>query len=155
MACRYVYINAHILLGMAYLGGDGVDRDIDQAIYHFKRSSDLDDSTAQYCLGLIYSGSYESCEDRKDFALAVRYFRQAASNGTRAAYLRLGIILLYGRGVERDLKEAFALFRSAADSGLRIGKCLLGLCYQRGEGVEKNLNEPMRLFREAEKNQNE
>ncbi len=151
VSCRNVDGYSHDLLGIMYLfGEDDVDQDIDQAIIHFKRSSDFGFAPAQCLLGGIYSGHFGNCNNRKDMSKAIRYYRLAASNGDIEACVRMGIFLRDGRGVTKDLREAIALFRKAADSGHTVGIVLLGLCYQRGEGVEKDLSEAMRLFREVE-----
>ena len=71
-------------------------------------------------------------EIRRDAALWVR---SAAEHGMPAAQLRLGRMLLEGRGTPRDEREAFAWFTRAAGQGEADAMNMLGRCHENGWGV--------------------
>lgn len=62
----------------------------------------------------------------------------------------LGDCYFYGRGVERNLAEAFRLYQRAADMGSENAMIQLALCYYNGNGVEKNTTESEKIIRNLE-----
>ena len=54
----------------------------------------------------------------KDIAAAADWYRRAAATGLARARLNLGVLLVRGDGVPKDLIEAWALFDLAAAQGL-------------------------------------
>lgn len=71
-------------LGYKYLIGDGVEEDIDQAIYFFKIALENNDIEAAYQLGLVYEDIL--VDTRKAF----HYYKIAADNGHAEAMYSLG-----------------------------------------------------------------
>ncbi len=142
LTCRFYDSRVYSLLGWAYLNGEGVDQGIDQEILHYRKSSDFDDSDAQYLLGNICGGRFENCDGRKDMTQAARYFRLTASNGRENACVGVGMIRLDRQGVENYMRGAVAFFRRAADDGHSVRKLLLGLCYHRGKEWKRILVKP-------------
>lgn len=70
-----------------------------------------------------------------DPAHAAPWVRSAAEHGIPAAQLRLGRMLLEGRGVPRDECEAFGWFTRAARQGDADALNMLGRCHENGWGV--------------------
>jgi uncharacterized protein len=66
---------------------------------------------------------------------AAPWVRSAAEHGLPAAQLRLGRMLLEGRGVPRDECEAFVWFTRAARHGDADALNMLGRCHENGWGV--------------------
>jgi TPR repeat protein len=66
---------------------------------------------------------------------AARWVRAAAHNGSKAAIVTWGEMLLDGHGVARDPAAAFRWFKIAADAGDPDGINMLGRCYELGLGV--------------------
>jgi TPR repeat protein len=66
---------------------------------------------------------------------AALWVRSAAEHGIPAAQLRLGRMLLEGRGIPRDECEAFAWFTRAARQGEAEALNMLGRCHENGWGV--------------------
>jgi uncharacterized protein len=66
---------------------------------------------------------------------AALWVRSAAEHGIPAAQLRLGRMLLEGRGTPRDEREAFAWFTRAAGQGEADALNMLGRCHENGWGV--------------------
>ena len=50
----------------------------------------------------------------------------------------LGVMYLNGRGVKRDLAQAFGLFRRAAEQGHAAAQNNLALMYANGQGVTRD-----------------
>jgi TPR repeat protein len=66
---------------------------------------------------------------------AATWVEAAATCGMPAAQVRLGRLLLEGRGVPKDERAAFACFLCAADSGDVDARNMLGRCYENGWGT--------------------
>jgi uncharacterized protein len=71
-----------------------------------------------------------------DPATAALWVRSAAEQGLAAAQLRLGRMLLAGRGVARDAALALAWFRRAAAQGDAQAMNMVGRCHENGWGTQ-------------------
>ncbi|MDO5595009.1 MAG: MobP3 family relaxase, partial [Eubacteriales bacterium] len=65
-------------LGKLYLQGDGIPKDMDQAIIHLTQSAEVGNQYAQYALGKLYL-------DRQDSEQAHYWFTQSAAQGNEYA----------------------------------------------------------------------
>ncbi|MGH8255416.1 MAG: tetratricopeptide repeat protein [Steroidobacteraceae bacterium] len=74
-----------------------------------------------------------------DPAEAARWVGSAAESGVPAAQLRLGRMLLEGKGVPQDRAGARHWFARAAESGDAEGLNMLGRCYENGWGAAIDL----------------
>lgn len=93
------------------------------------------DAAACYALGLAYErGEAVPALENE----AAKWISLAAAAGFPDARIRMGELLLVGRGTERDTDEAFRLFAQAAEEGDVRGEYHRGLCYLRGSGVMKD-----------------
>lgn len=70
-----------------------------------------------------------------DPANAAVWVRSAAEHGIAAAQLRLGRMLLMGRGVARDERAALAWFMRAAGQGDAEAMNMVGRCHENGWGT--------------------
>ena len=77
---------------------------------------------------------------KKDYATAVKYYRQAADLGDAEAQFCLGNRYLNGQGVTADKEQAFYWYEKAARQGNTDAQTNLGLCYLDGQGVEQNVD---------------
>ncbi len=77
---------------------------------------------------------------RKDYATALRLFRQAADQGNAEAQHRLGVMYEFGIGVPQNFSEAFGLFSLAARQGFMRSQASLGLMYSDGRGSPVDLS---------------
>ena len=75
---------------------------------------------------------------KKDYAAAVGYYRQAADLGDAEAQFLLGNRYYNGQGVSKDKEQAFYWYEKAARQGNTDAQTLLGLCYLNGDGVKQN-----------------
>lgn len=93
---------------------------------------------------------------RQDHAGAARYFHAASNREALAAY-NLGLLYLFGRGVERNQEAAMQYFRKAAGKRIAQAYVRLGINYysvatkakQHGESDPKAMQEAEKMFRLA------
>ena len=133
-------------LGLCYENGNGVDRDLTEAVKWYRKAAEQGNASAQSNLGWCYESGYGVARDQRE---AVKWFRKAADQGNANAQLYLGVCYKNGEGVPKDLSEAVKWFRKAAEQGYAYAQNNLGVCYKNGEGVPKDLTEAAKWFRKA------
>ena len=79
----------------------------------------------------------------------MKWYRKAAEQGNARAQCNLGVCFDYGKGVDKDEKEAVKWFTKAAEQGNARAQCNLGVCYQNGQGVSKDEKEAVKWFTRA------
>ena len=72
---------------------------------------------------------------KKNYAVAMAYFKHAAAQGDADAQYSLGHMYDKGLGVVQDYAEAVKLYRLAAAQGLADAQSNLGFMYYSGQGV--------------------
>lgn len=102
-------------LGVLYARGQGVPKDLEEAVRWYARSA-RNGSIAgevEYAIALFNGEGVAKSEP-----IAARYFRRAAIRGNAIAQNRLARLYATGRGVPRNLTEAAAWHLVAAGQGL-------------------------------------
>ena len=79
--------------------------------------------------------------DRKDYAEAMRWYREAAAQGYALGQANIGYLYSKGLGVPPNDKEAVFWYRLAAGQGQREAQYNLGLRYEGGRGVPKDIGQ--------------
>ncbi len=102
-------------LGARYAEGDGVAKDINQAITYFKQAADSGNVKSQLYLGGIYYNGLGGVD--KDINKALPYLKKAADNGDVTAQLYLGKIYYNGESGNKDEKMALLWYDKAAAQG--------------------------------------
>ena len=74
-------------LSSCYFKGDGVRKDIEQAILWLRRSAKQGDAQAQFNLGVCYEKGYGVSKDQTQ---AVYWYRKSAEQGLAQAQFNLG-----------------------------------------------------------------
>jgi len=110
------HTRAQINLGILYLRGQGVTRDLVQARAWLEKAAASDDAQALYALGRALSDS--SGQAIADPVRAADLFRRAAEKGHVLAGLRYGLALSEGNGVKRDTAAAQRWLMQAHQSGI-------------------------------------
>ena len=76
--------------------------------------------TTMLCAGAAYAGDVEdgyAAYAKKNYAVAMAYFKKAAAQGSAAAQYNLGAMYDNGQGVVQDYAEAMKWYKSAAAQG--------------------------------------
>ncbi len=74
----------------------------------------------------------------RDYATALKEFKQLAEKGDAGAQYNLGMMYDKGLGVAQDYKEALKWYRLAAEQGFAAAQYNLGVMYDKGEGVTQD-----------------
>lgn len=86
---------------------------------------------------------------RGDYAEAMRWYRQAADQGSAYAQHTMGMFYRFGDGVAQDDAETMRWYRKAADQGFAEAQDSIGNLYSNGHGVTKDRAEAMRWYIKA------
>ncbi len=129
-------VKAQILLARRYYRGDGVEKDLVQAVAWWRKAADQGDASAQFALG----GAYADGDGvAKDAAQAIAWWTRAAESGDTNAQFMLGVSHEKGRmGLDKDAAKAVEWWRKAAALGDSAAQFNIGVMYANGEGVPKN-----------------
>ena len=133
-------------LGLMYLRGEGMEKDLNRAAGLFKRACDAGGTGGCLDLGLMYLRG-EGVP--KDLNRAADLYKRACDAGAPPGCTDLGRMYHDGEGVAKDLNRAADLFKRACDAGGAIGCLDLGTMYRRGEGVPKDRDRAADLFKKA------
>jgi uncharacterized protein len=133
-------------LGAMYAAGQGLPKDIQQAVALFRKAADQADPRAQRNLGIAYASGFGLSKDEQQ---AVLWFRRAADQGDATGQFSLGTMYASGRGVTKDEQQADYWYRKAADQGQVSAQYNLGNKYAKGSGVLKDEQQAASWYRKA------
>lgn len=122
-------------LGIAYLEGQGVQKDSTEAAMWFRKAAKQNHGDAHFLLGIMHltGRGYP-----KNAIEAVKWFRLGAAQGAAAAQNALGNSYYRGEGVQQDYAEALKWFHKSADQGAALAQTSLGVLYSNGRGTPKD-----------------
>ena len=124
MAANAGHRRAQINLGILYLRGQGVTRDLVQARAWLEKAAATDDPSALYTLGRAMEERNETIA--ADSIRAADLYRRAAEKGHALAALRYGLAMVDGIGVKRDTNGAQTWLLQANDGGVPEAALALG-----------------------------
>ena len=108
---------AESCLGVCYEQGLGVEKDLVQAIYWYRKAAERGSASDQLNLGVHYENG-EGVE--KDIGQAIIWYRKAAKQGNARAHFNLGQLYIMGEGVIQDDRQACVHFLIAGALGESI-----------------------------------
>lgn len=112
------------ILATCYQEGNGVKKNIKEAIKWWRKSAEQGNAQAQYKLGdCLFAG--EGVSENKEEA--AKLYQQAAEQGLAEAQYSLASCLLYGDGIEKDRKNAISWLKKAADQEFRKAQRALAI----------------------------
>ena len=124
---------AQVRFATMYYFGQGVPKDLEEAVRWFRLAAEQGDPVAQNQLGYMHT---EGEGGPKDDVEAVKWYRMAAVQGSDEAQFSLGYRYGQGEGVPQDYAEAVRWWRANAERGAAKGMFALGFMYEFGqEGV--------------------
>ncbi len=132
LSAEQEYPEAMFNLGHSYHLGEGVEKNLDEAIYWYSKASDLGDEGAKNNLAL----ALEEKNGNSDETLTL--LRKSADAGDEVGQYNLGTRYEAGNGVTQDYGMAFALYKKSADKGYAPSQRRLGIMYTQGIGTEKD-----------------
>lgn len=100
--------------GYMYLLGQGVSKDINEALIWYQKGADQRDNLAMNGLGYMYEyGKGVS----QDYSEAAKWYRKAAEQGYPKSQNNLGLLYAQGRGMKQDGVAAYMWLYLAAEDG--------------------------------------
>ena len=112
-------------MAFCYLKGDGVEKNVEKAVYWWQKAADAGNSAAQFNLAICY---LKGDGVEKDVEKAVYWWQKAADAGDSTAQYRLAFCYLKGEGIEKDVEKAVYWWQKAADTGDSDAEYMLELC---------------------------
>ncbi|MGD9107659.1 MAG: tetratricopeptide repeat protein [Gammaproteobacteria bacterium] len=148
-AARLYYLKAEYMVGIYYLKGWVVEKDIDMAMICFRRAALHGDANAQLLLGNIYEYGLHDSDTmqsvKQDLSRARAMYSLAAQNGLPEAQYQLA--QMYSSGLfnpsnnhvikMRNLKTAYKLYLKAANAGIEKANLFLAYFYAAKNATEK------------------
>jgi len=101
-------------LGIMYLKGEGVEKDLMKAKAYFESASLQENASALYNLGLMY---YSTIGVKEDIEKGIEYLHRATLKGHGGANFRLALNYLQDRNSKDGLKKAFEYMINASKHG--------------------------------------
>ena len=143
---------AQLNLGYAYNRGEGVLKDLVEAVSWYRKAAEQGDIKAQLCVGYAYEYGEGVL---KDLIEAVSWYRKAAEQGNADGQYKLGICYNEGKGVTKNLFHAIYWCRMAAEHGNADAQYFLGSCYFSGKGgVSRDFSKAFYWCRKAAEQNN-
>jgi len=132
---------AQFQLALSHVRGDGVERDLDQAVHWVRRSADNGYVTAVVALAGYYRHGYGSLP--VNYKEAVTLYQKAIEMGScyevNNARHALGTMFALGEGVTEDHEQACRLFEISAEGEHHEAMFDVGVCYEEGKGGPRDL----------------
>lgn len=127
-------------LGLHYVKGCGVKRDLDEAAKWMEKAAESGDEDAPNAMQLYR----EAAENLKKAKAG-----DAAAQATMARFYTNIAGTLNEYGSKEDYKEAFKWAQKSADQGHEDGLYILALAYHRGRGVEVNMDTAIDYYKKG------
>ncbi|GBC01749.1 hypothetical protein RclHR1_04310010 [Rhizophagus clarus] len=107
-------VEAQCILGLMYLDGEGVRKDVQEALKWLTKSAEKGNIDAQLILGQLYTDGIVDVE--QEDVTAFDWFCMAAEQGDVNAQLIVEHLLYEGNSITKNINEAFKWFENAAKS---------------------------------------
>ena len=135
-------------LGIQLGDGDGVAKNVQEALYWLRRAAHAGDSGAASNIAITYRENGKLKE-------AVKWFRKSVAAGDEDDLVQLGIHYFWGKGVRKNPKAAVRCFRKATkgknlcEASREDAFFFLGIAYHEGKGVKTSIRNARRFFQRA------
>jgi len=94
-------------LGQMYRNGDGVSKNLQEAINWYRKAAEQGNALAQYNLGWIYDSGEGVPQNLNE---AIKWYDKAAKQGDKYAPFNLGVMYYTGSGVQKDFVKTHFWF---------------------------------------------
>ncbi|MDR2442880.1 MAG: sel1 repeat family protein [Deltaproteobacteria bacterium] len=136
------YLAALRSLGLLYLYGEIVKKDLDLALMWFKKGEQSGSVECFFELAQIYDQGLGVPIDQN---LAGHYYQKSAEAGDFRGQHHMGLRLILGDPVKDDAK-AFGWFLKAAEQNFGPAQYVTAVLYETGTGTKKDIREAARRF---------
>ncbi len=126
---------AQVALADFYASGQGVAKDLAEAVKWYRKAAEQRFPEAQVALGDAYASGQGVAKDHTE---AVKWYRLAADQNVAEAQSNLGGFYCEGKGTKQDFVEGVRWFRKAAEQNFSAAQFNLGGVYREGLGVPKD-----------------
>jgi len=134
---------AMFLLANRYTSGNGVTKDLVQALAWYRRAADKGRGDAMNAIGNAYFGGLGV---EVDHVRAREWFEKGSRAGDADAMIGLGIMQARGIGGPVAATDSFLQFRQAVQLGNLRATPWLADCYFHGLGVKSNVEQARRFY---------
>lgn len=124
-----------LMIGTMYHGGDGVPKNIKEAVKWYRLAAEQGIAQGQHMLGVMF---YEGAVVEQNYKEAVKWHRLAAEQGHAGSINNLGVCYGQGKGLIVNYKEAARLYEQSARKGYALGMMNIAQMYESGVGVEED-----------------
>lgn len=129
-------------LGILYMKGLGVEKDLKAAFNWYKRSAANGNTDAMYNLGIMYDKGRVIYRSTKD---ATKWWKKAAELGNADAQFNIAVEYAYGRNLGKDVPLALSWWKKSARQGHQDSRAALYRVYSEGLfNIEKDMEEANR-----------
>ncbi|WP_354624386.1 tetratricopeptide repeat protein [Psychromonas sp. MME2] len=126
---------AQYAIGWLYESGQGVEKNLQQAIQWYTKAAEQNHVAAQYILATMYDNGQGVDVNPSE---AVKWYLKAAQQGDAIAQYQMGDHFKKGNGVKQNDDESFLWFSKAAAQGHLNAQISLGTIYQNGRVVQQD-----------------
>jgi TPR repeat protein len=124
-------MDSQFSLAIMYSNGEGVDSDMDKAVYYYTEAAEQGHSDAQSTLGQMY---YYGEDVEKDIKTAINWYEKAAAQDNADAQILLGMIYDEGSdNIAQDYQKAAEYYEYPANLGYFVAQNRLGNMYIEGK----------------------
>ena len=135
-SCKKNYGPGCWQLGTSYWNGYGLAKDQEEGMKWYRKAIDLGSLDALMDVGKIYWDGSKSFPKNEKYALDL--FLKAAAAGKSDSHGYIAVAYLFGRGVAKNLPEAFKWLEPIAQEGDSTAQAWLGEMYFYGGGVAQD-----------------
>lgn len=138
---------AQNILAMEYMfATDRAARDIDRAVFWYKKSADQGHLYAQKTLATVYM---PIVGERPNVEEAFYWNLKAAEQGDAYSQLNVSSAYIYAKGIDQDFLKGLLWLRKSALSGESEAQRILGVRYLEGNGVAQDSHEALRWLEKS------
>lgn len=105
--------DAQFKLAHMYENGEGITKDLREAVEWYRKAAEQGRAQAQHNLGWMYIEG--SGDLTKNLSEAAKWLHKSAKQGHKSSQNSLGYMYSHGEGVTKDLEEADKWFQKAAE----------------------------------------
>jgi TPR repeat protein len=133
-------------LAYKYGSGDGIEKNIDQAVYWYQAASSQEYGFC-HANAIHIAKLYATDSDFYDISKAIKYYTIAAENGFNQACLTLAQIYHY-HDVAQNFSKALEYYEKTT-SYIHYAKLGIGLLYEYGDGIDQDYDAAIDCYKES------